>query len=93
MSTTILLRDRGGFLHESRPLRLVPATKITTQRLLVPNGGAPVVKSEDGQRFPTWLCGGCGTELIVGVSLSDLWDGLIRCPVCRRYNALEPGDM
>jgi hypothetical protein len=92
MRTTILMPNRERFLHGSRPLRLVPATSITTQRLLVPEGGAPVVKSEDGQRFPTWVCGGCGTELIVGVSLADLWDGLIRCPVCRRYNALAPGD-
>jgi hypothetical protein len=86
----VSVHDRADW--ERRPLRLVPDAAIATRRVLVPYGRPPVVASEDGQRTPTWVCGGCGAELIVGVSLADLWDGLIRCPVCRRHNALAPGD-
>ena len=92
MSTTIAIPNHGGLVRGRRPLRLIPGAVAPTQRVLVPNGGPPVVVSEDGQRTPVWVCGWCGTELIVGVALTDLWDGLIRCPVCRRHNALAPGD-
>jgi hypothetical protein len=92
MATTSAVPSRRRARRGCRPLRLVPEPVPPTQRVLVHSGRPPVVASEGGPRTPTWVCGGCGARLVVGVALADLWEGVVRCPVCHRHNALEPGD-